>query len=63
MCLDTPTGIAKHSSLNIFFREPTPEGDGRMNTTRDYALGLQAVAADLKLIPNQRLHCAVGKPY
>lgn len=41
---------------------PTPDTDGRFNSTIEYALGTGSIAADLKMVPNQELHCQGDPP-
>jgi hypothetical protein len=42
------------------FSVPVPGDDGRYDSTTRYALGMGVVAADLKMIPNQPVHCDVS---
>ena len=42
------------------FSVPVPGDDGRYDSTARYAMGMGVVAADLKMIPNQPVHCDVS---
>ena len=49
------SAMAELSNFSI----PHPSTDGRFNSTAEYAMGTRSVSADLKMVPNQPLHCQV----